>query len=363
MTKYRRKVEKSKFKEACSGISEKDEVYIGLDVHKNSVHSAVRINGQVFTTVMPAEIESIIATLDPVRSACRKIVYEAGPTGFGLMRELERRAWPAEVIAPGKTPTPANAGSKTDRLDCRMLAEYCEKDLLRKIAVPTEQEEADRQVTRLRDQLVKKQRRTKQQIKSFLLMYGIKAPPGLECWTRRSVNDLGKIDLCQELRFTLDILLEELAHLGDLLRRVKEEIRRLAKEKRFSQKHARLRTHPGVGETVAMKYITEIFRPRRFGGSEEITSFVGLAPRIMQSGQTRREGPLQKSGQGDLRAMLIQAAWQWVRRDKGAAAVYRRLVRNTGCAQKAITGMARRMAINLWCMLIRDQDYHSFIAG
>jgi len=358
MVKYRRKIGKSKF----GSVSEKDVVYIGLDVHKSSVHSAVRINSQVQTTVMPAEIGGILATLDPLRPACRKIVYEAGPTGFGLARELERQGWPVEVIAPGKTPKPANEGSKTDRLDCRKLAEYSEKDLLRKIAIPTEQEEADRQVTRLRNQLVKKQRRTKHQIKSFLLLHGIKEPPGLKYWTQGSIQDLRELCLSRELRFTLDILLDELDHLGGLVRRVMEELDRLAKEERYARKQARLRTHPGVGSTVAMKYLTEVFQPGRFGDPDEVASFIGLAPRVSQSGERLREGPLQKAGQGDLRALLVQAAWQWVRRDRRAAAAYRRLVRNTGCAQMAIVGLARRMAVNLWCMLVRDQDYHPLVA-
>jgi len=358
MHKYGRKIGKSKFE----GVSDQDVVYIGLDVHKNSVHSAVRINGQVVTTVMPAEIESITATLEPLRPACRKIVYEAGPTGFGLARVLERMRWPVEVIAPGKTPKPANEGSKTDRLDCRYLAECSEKSMLKRIAIPTEQEEADRQVVRTRNQLIKKQRRSKQQILSLLLLYGLKAPSGLQYWTQESIAALRDLCLCRELRFSLDILLDELDYLKGLIRRIEEEIRQLAQAKRYARKEAHLRTHPGVGPTVAMKYLTEVFQPRRFAHPGQVARYIGLAPRVSGSGDRHWEGPLLKAGQGDLRALLVQAAWQWVRRDRRAAAIYRRLVRNTGCKQIAIVGMARRMAVNLWCMLVRDQDYHPLAA-
>ena len=54
---------------------------------------------------------------------------------------------------------------------------------------------------------------------------------------------------------------------------------------------------------------------------------------------------------------LVQGAWSWVRLDRHAAKTYRRLVRNTGCPQMAIVGMARRMAIDLWCMLVREHAY------
>lgn len=358
MSKYGPKTGKSKF----GDVSEGDVVYVGLDVHKSSVHAAARINGRVVTMVMPAMPEHILATLEPLRPACRKIVYEAGPTGFGLARALEGVQWPVEVIAPGKTPKPANQGSKTDRLDCIKLAEYSEKDLLKRVAIPTEQEEADRLVGRLRNQLVKKQRRVKQQIKGLLLLHGIKEPPGLENWSLGSISALREISLRREARFALDILLDEMEHLHGLLNRVMREVRRLAKEDRHAEKCARLRTHPGVGITVAMKYLTEVFEPGRFSDPSQVASFVGLAPRISQSGDKRREGPLQKAGQGDLRSLLIQASWQWIRRDRQAMAVYLRLLRNTGRKQMAIVGMARRMAVNLWCMLTRDQDYHPLAA-
>lgn len=353
MNKYRRKTGENKF----ADIGPQDTVHIGLDVHKESVHSAIRVNGRTITAVMPARVDSIIATLEPLRPACRTIVYEAGPTGYGLARALQDRQWPIEVIAPGKTPKLANEGNKADRLDCCKLAEYSEKNILKKVVIPTEQEEADRHVVRLRDQLVKKQRRAKQQIKSFLLMQGIKAPPGLQYWTQRSIADLRHLDLLRELRFTLDVLLDELEYLGQQLHRVVEEIQGLAQEKRYACKQARLRTHPGVGPTVAMKYLTEVYQPNRFSDPGQVACYLGLAPSVRESGEKRREGPLLKAGQGSLRAMLVQGAWSWVRLDRHAAKTYRRLVRNTGCPQMAIVGMARRMAINLWCMVVREHDY------
>jgi hypothetical protein len=58
-----------------------------------------------------------------------------------------------------------------------------------------------------------------------------------------------------------------------------------------------------------------------------------------------------------LRSLLIEASWRWIRDDAAAAKTYRRLVRNTGSGQKAVVAMARRMAVHLWCMLCRGQEY------
>jgi transposase len=264
-----------------------------------------------------------------------------------------------EVIAPGKTPQPANPGSKSDRLDCRKLAEYAEKDLLKPVAIPTEQEEADRQVVRLRDQLVIKQRRVKQQIKSLLLQQGIAEPAGLAHWSAEGIEAVRTMPATRQIRLALDVLVEELEHVVAARQRVEREMQWLARQKRHQAKHRILRTHPGVGPVTTMAFLAEVYQPHRFACAEELTSYVGLAPRVRQSGQTRREGPLIKAGRGALRSLLIEASWQWIRRDAAAAAVYRRLVGNTGSGQKAIVGMARRLAVHLWCMCCRGEEYRA----
>jgi transposase len=95
-------------------------------------------------------------------------------------RALTDAGIPVTIVAPGKTPRAAGSQSKSDRMDSRKLALYAEKGgLLTPIAVPTLEQEQDRQLLRARYQTVCKLRRVKQQIKSLLLLYGIAEPPGL----------------------------------------------------------------------------------------------------------------------------------------------------------------------------------------
>jgi len=331
-----------------------------MDTHKKSISAALRLNGEeIDTWVMPSQPEAVIATLEPFRPALRNVVYEAGPTGFGLARALRRAGFPVDVVAPGKIPRPANPTSKSDRLDCRQLAEFAEKGLLKVVTPPSEIEDNDRQIIRLRAQLVKKQARVKQQIKSLLLYHGIPEPEGLKNWTISAISALGELELALGVRLSLDRLLQELDHLRGQLREVARAVTRLARAPRHRAREKHLRTHPGVGRATAMTFLTEVYQPERFGRSEEVTAYIGLAPRVSQSGEKRREGPLLKAGRGKLRAMLVEASWWSVGHDAAAAAVYRRLLRNTGSSQKAIIGVARRMAVNLWCMLLRGEDYRS----
>ena len=160
-------------------LTNDDSVYVGLDVHKKSIQVAIWLNyGIVLTYVSPLKSELIVKDLKQLHPALRQIVYEAGPTGFGLLRALREAKLPAAIIAPSKTPTSRSQEAKTDRLDAQALAKLAAKEMLTEIAVPTLQEEEDRQVSRLRDQLIAKRVRIRQQINSFLLRHGIEAPQG-----------------------------------------------------------------------------------------------------------------------------------------------------------------------------------------
>jgi transposase len=324
------------------------------------VYAALRCNGQeVATWVMPMDNKTVVASLKRFAPALKKVVYEAGPTGYGLARALKKAGLPAEVIAPGKVPQAPNPDSKSDRLDCRKLAEEAEKGSLKAIAIPTEQEEADRQLARLRDQLVGKQRRVKQQIKSLLLQQGLPEPSGLAHWSAEGLAALKGMRLRHQLQLSLAVLIEELEHLVACRKRVERHEAWLMKQRRHRRSARLLQTHPGVGVVTATAFRLEVYQPARFDNAEQLTKYLGLAPRVRQSGARRREGPLIKAGRGSLRALLIEASWRWIRDDAAAAKTYRRIVRNTGSPQKAVVAMARRMAVHLWCMMCRGAEYRS----
>lgn len=342
----------------CLKAEKGDRVYVGLDVHKKTIHAAIRINGQLAKCfVIPAEPKAVIKLLAGVREGIRLVVYEAGPTGYGLARALRKEGLVIEVVAPGKTPQPANRGNKSDRLDCRILAEYAEKEMLVSIVIPTEQEEVDRHIIRLRDQLMKKQRRVKHQIKSMLLQFGIKEPAGLRDWTNTSVAALGELKLNGPVKLSLGMLVDELIFLKQQLKKLGGWLRKLSETSRYKDKAKILQTHPGVGEVTSMKYLAEMYQPGRFSKPEQAAGFLGLAPKVYQSGETRKEGGIQKSGREALRAILIEASWVWIGKDDRGRQLYRKLLRNTGNGKKAIVGVARHMAINLWCMLTRQETY------
>jgi transposase len=337
-----------------------ERVHVGLDVHKKSIHVAIWSTAQqqiVRQWVTPAAYPRLVGQLEVLRSAIVRIVYEAGPTGYRLARLLQEAKLPVQVIAASKTPQVADRLAKSDGLDSCQLAEFSAKGLLHAVAIPSEQQEADRQVTRLRDSWTNKRRRVQQQIKSFLLQHGLAEPVGLASWSAKGVAELGRLKLSDPLRFALDLLVEELEQLSAQLLRIGQQIRQLSKTDRHGAAVAVLTSHPGVGLTIAMAFRTELHQAEQFRDAAQVGQYVGLAPRVHQSGQTRRDGPISRTGRGPLRALLVQAAWVWIRYDPAARAVFGRLTGNTGSVQKAIVGMARRLAIRLWRMMVTGEMY------
>jgi transposase len=242
-----------------------------------------------------------------------------------------------------------DSAGKTDRLDCQQLAEYAAKGLLTYITIPTEQQESDRQVVRLRDQLMSKRKRVMQQIKSFLLQYGIAWPGG--GWSKVVLCKLRKMDIGSELRFALDQYLDEYEFISRKIAQTKSKLRQIFSSERHSAAIKIFKSHPGVGNIVAWEFRAEMLDITRFNQPKQVSKYLGLCPRISQSGNTCRHGPITKTGRRQLRAVLIQAAWAWHRRDPYARQIYNRLLRNTGNGNKAIVGLAKRIAIHLWRML------------
>src|SRR3954466_13549801 len=74
--------------------------HVGVDVHKASYHVAVvtDLRGLVATWTQPASPDLLVERLEPIRTQVARIVYEAGPTGFALVRRLRAAGYSAEVI-------------------------------------------------------------------------------------------------------------------------------------------------------------------------------------------------------------------------------------------------------------------------
>ena len=263
-------------------------------------------------------------------------------------RSMPEAAYSASLRPSSRSVLEVAATSKTDRLDGRKLAEYAASGMLRPIAVPSEAEEGFRALVRRRHRLTDSIRQVKQRVRGLLLQFGIPEPAGIDHWGKSSVETVGQLSLPPGADRTRDSLLRELAFLTRERDSVEETLRRTCRSPEHEPKVKALKTVPGVGEIVATTFAAEVFRPGRFRRSEEVTSYLGLAPVVRQSGAGKARAKIRPVGQRRLRSLLIEAAWMWKQRDSRAEAFYRRILGRTGLPQKAIVAVARKLAVILW---------------
>jgi len=335
-------------------------IFIGIDVHKISYHIAVlRADGQIRAWVAPANAHEVVRVVRELGGAVGAVAYESGPTGFVLARAFEAEGLPVIVAAPSRIPRAAAPGAKTDQLDCRKLAQYAAKGMLRPIAVPTEEEEAERTLIRRRGQIGRDIRRCKQRIMSLLLEFNVAEPPALKNWSKRALAALERCALPEDALFTLHSHLEQLRFLTAQRDSVMERLTQVVKKECHEGVIECLQSVPGVGPVVAAAFRLEVFRPERFRNAEEVSSYLGLAPMVRQSGEGKGSNRLRPVGQTVLRSLLVEAAWIFCRKDERANALYRKLMGKHGVQQKALVAVARKLAVLLWRLSLEKRPYES----
>lgn len=334
------------------------DCFIGVDVHKLSYYAAIlTTGGQRVEFSCPADPAGFIRQLKGMGIRILGLAYESGPTGYELAWQCQEAGLPVMVAAASKIPRPITAGGKTDRLDGRKLAEYLAKGILKGITIPSKEEFGLRELERGRQQLIKSRKRLRQQIKSFLLRSHIEAPSGLTRWTQSGVEALKRLNLDRHLRLTLDSYLRQMECVSREIEEIKAALSREVISQGQEEQIKNLRTIPGIGETISHTFTAEIFRPERFDRAEEICAYVGLAPIISQSGQSKGAARLRRVGQIYLRSVLVEAAWVLVRKEAYYRQIYNKIRGKTNLPQKAITAVARKLLILMWRVAVEKRAY------
>jgi transposase len=114
---------------------------------------------------------------------------------------------------------------------------------------------------------------------------------------------------------------------------------------------------PGVNVICAATFLAAIGDIRRFRSSRQLVAYLGLDPRVRQSGsEPARSGRISKQGSASARWALVEAAWNVVRQPGPMRAFYERVRARRGHG-KAVVAAARKLASLFWCLLSRGEDY------
>jgi transposase len=281
---------------------------VGLDVHARSAWAATLdcVTGELRSQRVPAGAEQITAWVQGLPAPVR-VAYEAGPTGFGLARALEAVGIGCMVVAPSKLERAPGDRVKTDRRDAERLARRLRGGDLVAVRVPTEDEEAARDLVRAREDARGDLMRARHRLSKLLLRQGLVWEAG--AWTRRHELWLRSLHFERRgVQLAFDEAFTTVLSVHARRDRLDAAIVEMATEPAWREPVGRLCCLRGVGVLTAFALTVEIGDWHRFGGST-IGSYLGLVPSEDSSGQRRRQGSITKTGNTHARRLLIEASW------------------------------------------------------
>jgi transposase len=355
---------------------------IAFDQHAATTMAAVLLpkHGTPALHPLTSDIPTILRFVARLqREGAVRCCYEAGPCGFELRRALEARAISCDVIAPALIPRRPGDRVKTDRRDARQLAVLYRAGALTAIHIPTEQEEAARDLLRCREDIRADLLRARHRLSKFLLRHGRRFTGTKKAWSKRheawlraQTWSLPALD--QTHRAYLRAVTETLARLRD----VEADLRALLDLEPLRARVQRLRCFRGIDDLTALTIAAEFGDPRRFATAPSTMAFVGLVPSEHSSGSRRAQGGITKTGNAHLRRVLVEAAWHYRhhpfvgaalrarQRDAPAAVIahawsaqqrlhrrYARLAARGKPKQHIVTAVARELTGFVWAALTR----------
>jgi transposase len=277
-------------------------------------------------------------------------------TGARIVHDtLEQQGWLVEIADAQKVKGLAPLACKTDRIDSMVLATLSQRDLVPAIWLPDPTVREERELARFRLHLVKHRSMLKHRIHSTLIAFGRPCPVS-DLFGVEGRRLLERLEVPEPWRSNVSA---SLALIDDLERQI------TATEKRLRAGHADhpyiplLRSAPGIGWVLAFTIASEIGQIDRFPSPAKLTGYTGLCPRVIQSGESDRRGPLSKHGPTYLRWALLEATMHALRHPAFAERYQRnkkRLGRQRG-AKVAQIDIARRLAHAIWHMLTRGQTF------
>jgi transposase len=301
--------------------------------------------------------------------------YEAGPTGYGLHRQLSDLGYVCDVVAPSMIPRRSGDRVKTNRRDAITLVKLLRAGELNAIWVPDIVHEAVRDLTRARETAMIDLKVKRQQLLSFLLRHG-RNFPGKKNWTKMHARWLATQKFphpAQQIVFQDQIEAINAAQVRLLA--LEQQLREIVPTWTMAPVVAAYQALRGVSFLVATTFVAEVGDVRRFAAPQHLMAFLGLVPSEHTTGDTVRRGSITKTGNRRARRVLIEGAWTYryparvsetlrsrleglpvgVRTIAWKAqtrlcARFRRLIANGKTAPVVATAIARELAAFLWAI-------------
>jgi transposase len=311
----------------------KNTLYLGLDVHKDSITIAIAASGRKGEVRLYGTISNDLHAVEKWIARLRKVhgketrfhaCYEAGPCGFGLARRLRQLGVECEVVAPSMTPTRAGDRVKTDQRDARKLARLLRAGELTPIYIPEATDEAIRDLCRARTDAVDDRRRSRHRLKGFLLRHGYRYQ-GKSAWSAAHERYLRELVLAHPaMKVILEEYLQAIAAGGERIERCELGMRDLLEKWRLAPAVRALMAMKGFQTVAAMILVSELGEMHRFGHPRQVMAYLGLVPTENTSSDRRRQGSITKCGNAHARWLVVECAQHYATPPKVSAQLSRR---------------------------------------
>lgn len=290
-------------------------LYVGLDVHKDSITVAyaiglgeVELFGKIGTTQI--EVNRLCKRLQAkAKHVC--IVYEAGPCGYGLYRQIVASGFDCMVCAPSLIPRKPGERVKTDRRDAIKLVRSLRAGDLSAVHVPSVEDESFRDLARAWSAAREDLKQARQRLKSFLLSHGVHYL-GRADWGpahRRWLSTFSLDSAWQQLAFN-----EHRRTIEDRMaqcERLEIALHEAVVDWRFYPAVLALQTMRGIQFTSAVGLVSELGDLSRFEHPRQLMAWIGVTPSEHSSGGKRRQGSITKTGNSYARKLLVESAWSY----------------------------------------------------
>jgi transposase len=327
---------------------------IGLDVGRHVAEVAIAEPGQRTRSggrigASPESLEAFAATLGPDD----QVVLEATTNTWAIVDLLERHAGRVVVSNPLRTRAIADAKTKTDTIDATTLAELLAADYLPIVWQPDPDTRVLRRRVAARVALVAERTRLRNRIQA-VLMRNLLSCPWSDAFGAGGRAWLAELELPPDEREQVDRSLRLLEGLDAEIRIAEAAIARDVVDDR-AVRH--LLSVPGIGVQTAVGLVALIGDVHRFARPNKLVSYLGLDPRVHQSGgRPAWIGHISRAGQSHARRLLCEAAHAAIRVPGPLHAFYARVARRRGPGI-AIIAVARKLAVLAWHLLTDDVDY------
>jgi transposase len=327
--------------------------YVGIDwAYGRAAFCAIGESGEISAEGLIPANEDGLARLVLEQGTEVRAAVEMMSGAVWVRDQLEASGWKVQVAHARKVRDVAPLACKTDKVDARVLAELCRRDLVPELWVPSIEDRALRERLRRRAHLVKTSTSARNRIFGLLTQFGLRIshtrlrrPDAIELLERRGVPEVWRDSISELLE-----LASEMDH------RIDPIDRELGPIARSDERARLLATIPGVGPLLGLTFAAEIGEVARFAGPGKLIGYAGLAPRVSQSGERSATGALSKAGSRTLRWAAVEAANNAWRPSNPWHAHYLRIAARHG-KNPAKSAVARKLLIAAWHMLSRREPF------